>query len=95
VSQVGLLEHDLALCTPWFIDARVEDRDGLMVHLKAKGIGTRPMYPPINEQLAYNEFGHFPVSKEIGEKGLWLPSMIQLTDEQIIRICHEIKAYYR
>jgi len=52
------------------------------------------MYPPINQQKAYGETGSYPVSEEIGKSGLWLPSMIQLEDDQIDYICNKIKEFY-
>ncbi|MDT7836545.1 DegT/DnrJ/EryC1/StrS family aminotransferase [Aquabacterium sp. OR-4] len=94
VSGYRLFDHDLALCTPWFIDGVAERRDELAAHLKARGIGTRTMYPPIHRQKAYDLPGDHPVAEHIGRDGLWLPSMIQLTDAQIDRICGEIAAFY-
>lgn len=93
-SGIELFDHDISICTPWFIDARVEDRDGLMAHLIKNQIGTRKMYGPVNAQGAYNKPGSFPVSEEIGKVGLWLPSMIQLSDNQIDRICDAVMNYY-
>ena len=95
VDGISLFGHDLALCTPWFIDCRALRRDDLAAHLKAQGIGTRTMYPPIHQQAAYGVPGHHPVAEAIGQCGLWLPSMVQLTDDQIDRICREIAAFYR
>jgi perosamine synthetase len=94
VPGIRLFDHDLNLCTPWFIDCRAERRDELAAHLKAQGIGTRTMYPPIHQQKAYDLAGHHPVAEGIGREGLWLPSMIQLTDDQIDRVGHEITAFY-
>ncbi len=91
---VSLFAHDTQLCTPWFIDGRFEQRDALSAHLKAKGIGSRTMYPPIHHQGAYDRDGSHPVSEAIGREGLWLPSMIQLTEEQIDRICNSIREYF-
>jgi perosamine synthetase len=65
-----------------------------MEYLKSKNIGTRVMYPPINKQLAYNETEFFTVSEQIGSKGLWLPSMVQLKDSEINYICSEINNFY-
>lgn len=95
VAGIRLFEHDLSLCTPWFIDCRAERRDELVAHMKAQGIGTRTMYPPIHQQKAYALPGRHPVSEAIGREGLWLPSMIQLSDAQIDRICAAIAAFYR
>lgn len=92
--QVRLFEHDLERTSPWFIDCLVEDREGLIAHLKEKRIGSRPMYPPIHSQKAYGLAGSYPVAEEIGRTGLWLPSMIQLTDEQIERIGGVINRYF-
>jgi perosamine synthetase len=94
VRGLTLFAHDLELCTPWFIDCLAERRDELAAHLKAQGIGTRTMYPPINHQKAYALPGSHPVSEDIGRRGLWLPSMIQLSDAQIARICAAIAAFY-
>ncbi|MEH0165750.1 DegT/DnrJ/EryC1/StrS family aminotransferase [Paucibacter sp. JuS9] len=94
IPEFKLFEHDLKLCTPWFIDSLAQRRDELAAHLKAAGIGTRTMYPPINQQKAYDQAGSYPVSELVGRDGLWLPSMIQLTDAQIKRICVEIRRFY-
>jgi perosamine synthetase len=94
LDPVSLFYHDTTFTTPWFIDARVHDRDGLKTYLAKNHIGTRDMYPPINAQKAYNLSGNFPVSEEIGLSGLWLPSHPQLTDEDILYICETIKEYY-
>lgn len=95
VSGVRLFSHDLTHTSPWFIDARVEDRERLVAHLREDEIGTRVMYPPINRQLAYQLPGSYPVSDAIGREGLWLPSAVQLTDEQVDRVCQSIIRFYR
>ena len=95
IEQVKFFHQDLNYTTPWFIDALFEDRDNLINHLNENGIGTRVMYPPINKQKAYNYPGSFPVSDLIGEKGLWLPSSNQLTDNEINRICMGIGEFYQ
>ena len=94
VSGIQLFDHDLVRTSPWFIDSTVENREGLIAHMKAAGIGTRVMYPPINKQIAHQVPGEHAVSNLIGEKGLWLPSAVQLTDADIIRICQAIRVFY-
>ena len=94
IEQVYLFENDISLTTPWFIDVRVQNRDGLKSLLSKKNIGTRDMYPPVNAQSAYNITGSYPVSEDIGLKGLWLPSHPQLTDQNIIYISNQIRKYY-
>lgn len=95
IKNIKLFAHNLEICTPWFIDCIAENRDDLARHLKSVGIGTRTMYPPINQQGAYRLEGHFPVSEAIGQTGLWLPSMVQIRDEDILRISSEIEKFYK
>jgi perosamine synthetase len=94
LTQVSFFKQDLNMTTPWFIDVLVEDREELQAFLKQRNIGTRVMYPPVNKQLAYQVDGEHDVSNLVGEKGLWLPSAVQLTDEDIERVCADISAFY-
>lgn len=95
VPGIRLFEHDLQCTSPWFIDSIAEDREELVAYLKAAGIGARVMYPPINKQQAYELPGEHAISNLVGEKGLWLPSAVQLTDLDIDRICETIRALYK
>lgn len=94
VEHVELFQNDMVATAPWFIDVLVEQREDLMSFLKTKGVGSRVMYPPINKQNAYDLEGTYPVSENIGAKGLWLPSMVQLEDSQIDYICDSIREFY-
>lgn len=95
ISGINLFEHDLERTSPWFIDSLVENREGLIAHMKAAEIGTRVMYPPVNKQKAYQIPGEYRTASLIGEKGLWLPSSVQLSDQEIDRICDAIIGFYR
>ena len=95
LDTVKFFEQNLEYTTPWFIDILAEYRNELADFLNKKGIGTRFMYPPINQQTAYNVPGSFPVSELVGQKGLWLPSANQLTNDQIEFICNEIVSFYQ
>jgi len=92
--NIKLFDHDLDLVSPWFIDSLVENREELIEYLRGCGIGTRKMYPPINKQVAYNLPGSFPNSELIGEKGLWLPSFVQISDDEIQFIANAIRDFY-
>ena len=94
VEQIKFFEQNLDFTTPWFIDVLAEDRENLQEFLKENNVGTRVMYPPINEQKAYALPGKYPVSKLVGEKGLWLPSAGQLTDDEISKITSYIRQFY-
>ncbi len=94
VKQVKFFAQDLKCTTPWFIDMLVDQKLELSAFLKENGVGSRVMYPPINEQACYQVSGDFPISKQVGEEGLWLPSAGQLKDEQIDHICRLIKQFF-
>jgi perosamine synthetase len=95
IQQIQFFDQDLSYTTPWFIDIIADNRDDLVIYLKENGIGSRTMYPPINKQEAYHINGNHPVSDLVGEKGLWLPSASQLTDEEICRISDTIRLFYQ
>jgi perosamine synthetase len=94
IKQIKLFENDLQTTSPWFIDSLVEDRENLIQFLKQREIGTRVMYPPINEQLTYRVSGNFPVSKRVGAEGLWLPSFGQISTEEIDLVTNTIKEFF-
>jgi perosamine synthetase len=94
IPSIKLFQHNLSICTPWFIDTLADSRDHLMAHLLEEGIGTRKMYPPINRQRCYGTPGNFEVTEAVGKYGLWLPSMIQISDHEIERICVAIRSFY-
>lgn len=93
-DEIKFFDQDLVNTTPWFIDILADDRENLMTYLKQNDIGSRVMYPPLNEQKCYNIDGIHPNSKIIGSKGLWLPSESQLKDCQIEQICSVILSFY-
>jgi len=94
VDGISLFNHDLQNTSPWFIDCLAENRNALIQFLTDHRIGSRIMYPPINKQLAYLYPGNFPVSDLIGEKGLWLPSAVQLGDDDVKKVCSVIRKFY-
>ena len=95
VNEVSFFKQDLSTSAPWFMDVLAKNRNELQFFLKEKNIGTRVMYPPINSQLAYLVQGNYPISFNVGENGLWLPSMSQLTNNEIIKITDSIKDFYK
>lgn len=94
IAQIMLYESDIKNNSPWFIDVIVKDREALIEYLKLKGIGTRVMYPPINKQIAYKENKELVRSEFVGKNGLWLPSAVQLSNDQIDYICQSIRDFY-
>ncbi len=73
---------------PWFVDLLCADqatRDRLQQYLEEKKIGTRAFYPSLNQQPSLFEFSKksYPNAEKFSARGLWLPSSIGLTDEQL------------
>jgi dTDP-4-amino-4,6-dideoxygalactose transaminase len=74
---------------------RTHDREGLLAHLKAAGIGTGIHYPiPLHLQKAYDSLGYapgdFPVCEAVSAQIASLPMFPQLTAEQQARVAEEV-----
>jgi dTDP-4-amino-4,6-dideoxygalactose transaminase len=74
---------------------RVADRDGLMSHLNAAGIGSGVHYPvPLHLQKAYARMnysaGDFPVTTAVASSIVSLPMYPQLTAAQQARVAAEV-----
>lgn len=95
IRGVELIKTNYDNTSPWFFDILCERREELIKYLKNRGIGSRPFYPPLHSEPAYNYANmHFPITEEISAKGLWLPSSVNLTNDQIEYICQSIKEFY-
>ncbi len=71
------------------------DANQLAQQLKEKGIQTRPFFWPMHEQPLFNKMGLFknesyPVSERLARRGLYLPSGVALSDEQIDIVCQQL-----
>lgn len=96
ISQIELIPTNLQNTAPWFYDVFIEDRTSLKNYLKDHNIGSREFYPPLHSEPVYARNNlSYPVAQEISQKGLWLPSATQLTDEQVYYICDTIRLYFR
>lgn len=95
IPGVEVIKTDYENTAPWFFDILCERREALQQYLKENGIGSRPFYPPLHAEPAYGYTDlSFPVTEEIAAKGLWLPSGIMVTDDQIRYICETIRKFY-
>ena len=64
--------------------------------LKARGVDTRPFFLGMHEQPIFRRMGLFsnesyPVAERIARQGLYLPSGLTLTEQQLERVCKVIK----
>jgi len=68
------------------------DAVGLARRLQDRGIQTRPFFWPMHEQPAILELdlgqkNEFPVAERLARRGLYLPSGMALSDNEINRVC--------
>lgn len=84
----------------WFVYVvRVKashNRDDLAHRLVNNGVPVRPYFLPIHlqpymaEQFGYKP-GDYPVTEDLGERGLALPFSSVMTEEQVIQVCEGIQ----
>jgi len=79
---------------PWFVDIYIDERENLVKYLKKHKIGSRPVYGEINKSKIYYDENIMINSSNICNRGLFLPSYITLTDNDIIYICNLIKLFF-
>lgn len=95
IPGVELISTDYECTAPCFFDILCDRRDALSLFLKERGIGTRPFYPSLHCEPAYGYMDqYYPVAEEVAARGLWLPSSVLVTDEQIEYICQCIRDFY-
>ena len=64
--------------------------------LKNEGVETRPFFLGMHEQPALHDLGFFngeryPITERIARQGLYLPSGLALTDDQIDQVCAAVR----
>jgi dTDP-4-amino-4,6-dideoxygalactose transaminase len=85
----------------WFVYvvrfAPLIDRDALAKRLEARGVPVRPYFLPIHlqpymvERFGYRA-GDFPVTEDLGRRGLALPFSGVMTERQVEFVCRAIQA---
>jgi perosamine synthetase len=71
------------------------DRDAVGVDLHARGIETRPVFPPMHLLPPYAHLaapGSLPVGEDLARRGLNLPTGAHLSEADVDRICAELRA---
>lgn len=84
----------------WFVYViRVQkgiDRDAFAKRLEARGVPVRPYFLPIHlqpymvERFGYRP-GDFPITEDLGQRGLAVPFSGVMTEEQVEYVCEVIK----
>jgi perosamine synthetase len=97
VAGIAMLDTDLEAVTPWFVDIYVapDARQPLIEHLRAHGVGSRPIYPALHAEPAFAAGGSFPVAEDAARRGLWLPSSLRLEPPDVERVCAAVRHYFR
>lgn len=93
--RVRVLGFDLAAgeCPQW-IDAIVDDRDSLHDYLLAHNVYTRKYWFPVHRQPPYRcADDSFPNSMRASYRGLWLPSALTLTPDDVGGVCQLIHSW--
>ncbi|MHC4601052.1 MAG: DegT/DnrJ/EryC1/StrS family aminotransferase [Planctomycetota bacterium] len=79
---------------------RAWDRDGLMKHLRSKGIGCGVYYPAaLHLQEAFSDLGYeagaFPEAERAGREVLALPMFAGITEEQVSAVVEAVAGFYK
>ena len=86
--------NEWAVNSYWQVCANIKginekDRDALMVNLNKKGVDTRPYFYPISDMPMY-EPTNTPVTHEIFQSGICLPTYYDISKEDIKYICNSL-----
>lgn len=96
-ANLGLQgEQEWATSTQWMIAPIFETsviKHRVAATLDEYGVETRPFFYPLHDQPPYRDIaeGEFPVTTDLVERGLNLPSGPLLSDEEIRTICRLIR----
>ena len=72
------------------------NRDALAKRLEARGVAVRPYFLPIHlqpymaERFGYIE-GDFPVTEDLGRRGLALPFSSVMSEQQVDDVCADLR----
>ena len=98
VKGISFVETDLKKITPWMMDIILESKhkkNKLIAYLEKNRIETRIFYPPIHRLKPYkNRDNKFKTTSNVSDKGLWLPSSVNLKDNEINLISNRIKYFF-
>jgi perosamine synthetase len=102
INQIDLpVEKPWAKNVYWMYGIVLNESSGMDAamfakRLKKSGIETRPFFLGMHEQPAFRKMGLFldekyPVAERIARQGLYLPSGLTLTEDQIVQVVASVK----
>ena len=98
--ELPLIETGFAKNIYWvygiLINPKIDSAKNIISKLKKLKIGTRPFFYPMHKQPVLKKMkifkkNHFPVSEKLYEQGLYLPSGLKLTEDEIIIVSQKLK----
>ena len=99
ISGIEFIETDLDKITPWMIDIVLKNKKkkiGLINFLEKNMIETRIFYPPIHKLTPYREKNKkYPITTDISDRVLLLPSSVNLKQEEIDFISKKIREFFK
>lgn len=98
VTQLKFIDTNMSAGTvPLWVDAIIDgDREAFIKHMREKNISIRPFWPAMHIQDAYKSktTKELPITENIADQGLWLPSGAGKSEQDIQRVIDEIKQYF-
>ncbi len=105
LSQLQLpVEKAWARNVYWMYGLVVDESTGMDAvefarRLREHKVETRPFFLGMHEQPVFHKSGlfleeHYPVAERIARQGLYLPSGLTLTEEQLDLVCRAVKALF-
>lgn len=96
------INENLMICLPkksnceqlWYFDILTKEKSNLINYLFKNNIHTRSFYKPLSEQGAFSTKKIFPTSKKISSLGLYLPSHVDLTQNDVEFISSKINHFF-
>ncbi len=95
------VEEPWALNVYWMYGLVLSEETGMDAsqfaqRLKERGVDTRPFFLGMHEQPVFHERGlfldeHYPVAERLARQGLYLPSGLALTEEQLGEVCVAVR----
>lgn len=78
----------------WMHAVLADEKEQLVSHLKDDGIETRPFFFPLNKLPSFCDGATLLVADTISKNGFYLPSGVDLTDQELDRVVSSIRGFY-
>ena len=95
ISRAKIFKFDISKIVPHRVIIFAEMAKLLLKFLVKSGIGVRTTFMPMHTQPCYKFKGNFPVSQQLYNTGICLPSAPSLKKKDINFITNKIKEFYK